>query len=135
MRPVGVGMRPSILLLFPILLAALLPAACVDPAAAADAPPPSPYERTCRAATECPGRKCVELSSNAQGLSGVCSARCTEDADCGSGAACFLFGEAGPSCLALCDGAQACGGGLTCTAIGTDGARACFVTAKPVPGA
>lgn len=117
-----------------ILLLASAPA-CIEVASAADPGPSPAFERSCRVPTECPGRKCIELGVNAQGLSGVCSARCADDADCGDGSACFQFDEAGPSCLSLCDERRACAGGLVCARVGSDGERACFVTAAGAPGA
>lgn len=85
------------------------------------------FERSCDLGSECPGRKCVQVEENEQGLPGVCSRACSSDLDCGSGAACFLLGEAGPSCLALCSATQPCEGGLACAVVGSAGERACFV--------
>jgi hypothetical protein len=85
------------------------------------------YERSCSEAETCPGRKCVQVGINAQELPGVCSRACSSDADCGNGAACFLLGEAGPSCLSLCSERDPCEGGLACVVVGAEGERACFV--------
>lgn len=85
------------------------------------------FERTCTEGESCPGRKCVQVGPNEQGVPGVCSRVCSADADCGPGAACFLLGDAGPSCLALCSEAAPCEGGLVCEVVGSGGEMACFV--------
>lgn len=92
---------------------------------------PPVYERVCDAAEDCPGRKCVRVGLNAQEVTGVCSRPCGADADCGGNAACFLLGDAGPSCLALCSDADPCEGGLACVVVGAAGERACFVSPPP----
>lgn len=85
------------------------------------------FERSCDEGNECPGRKCVQVGLNEQGLSGVCSRACSSDADCGSDGACFFLGDAGASCLARCSDTAPCEGGLVCTVVGRAGERACFV--------
>lgn len=91
---------------------------------------PPRFERTCSEGEACPGRKCVRVGPNEQEAAGVCSRACAADADCGSGAACFLLGDAGASCLALCSEAEPCEGGLACVVVGSAGEMACFVEAR-----
>ncbi|WP_373049033.1 hypothetical protein [Vulgatibacter sp.] len=90
------------------------------------------FERSCSTGEECPGRKCVQVGENQQGIAGICSKACSSDADCGADAACFLLGGAGASCLSLCSDTEPCEGGLACVVVGTGGERACFV--EPVAG-
>ena len=85
------------------------------------------YERSCLEGAECPGRKCVQVAYNRQGVMGICSAPCSSETDCGEGAACFLLGDAGASCLSLCGGNHGCESGLACVVVGSAGERACYV--------
>lgn len=88
---------------------------------------PPNFERSCSEGEECPGRRCVRVGPNQQGLPGVCSRACSGDVDCGKDAACFLLGDAGASCLALCSERNPCEGGLACVLVGSAGEMACFV--------
>lgn len=98
-----------------------------------EGPKPLPrFERSCEEGSECPGRKCVRVTLNEQGVNGICSRSCGSDADCGADAACFLLGDAGASCLARCSDTAPCEGGLVCTVVGRAGERACFV--EPISG-
>lgn len=104
----------------------LVLAACGDDGAV-ELPPR--YERSCEEAEECPGRKCVRVGPNVQGVAGICSRNCNADVDCGGDAACFLLGEAGNSCLARCSDDDPCAGGFACVVVGAAGEQACFVEA------
>lgn len=88
-----------------------------------------PFERPCRSAAECPGRKCVHLGANPQGWEGICSRRCASNGDCQEGGICFSLGKAGKSCLASCDSDASCAEGLACVPVGVFGETACFVRA------
>lgn len=90
-------------------------------------------EKNCRAAAECPGKKCIHLRENLQRLGGFCSRPCFSDEDCGEAGICFALGKAGPSCLAKCGHSVSersfppCPGHLSCVPVGAKGEKACFV--------
>lgn len=76
-------------------------------------------------APDCPGRVCNELPENASDWTGVCTANCRADRNCGPGAGCFSGEDDARVCLGLCAGPDDCAEGLECMDVG--GRSACFV--------
>ncbi len=96
------------------------------------------FEIACSAtsagAGACPGLVCLGLNANQQGKSGLCTARCQSQADCGDGGVCVALTD-GNICFSMCTSDADCGGGFVCVdevyqpgpQIEGDG-RACLVT-------
>lgn len=75
------------------------------------------YELDCSRPTveNCPGLVCIELNDNLQNKTGICSALCDEDADCGEGGRCIDFeGDVGKRCLSKCASDEECSNGFIC---------------------
>ena len=87
---------------------------------------PSDFQIECSGAEAhiCPGGRCLTLLDNPQGKSGICSARCNSDADCGNPGSICIELDVGGSCLALCD-SETCINGYHCISDGSLGV--CFV--------
>ena len=85
------------------------------------------YLDVCSTADGCAGLFCAPVPANAAGVTGVCSATCAAESQCGPGGNCVRAGEQ-QFCLANCDTDEDCGGTLTCQTLGTS--RLCYVAAE-----
>ncbi len=66
---------------------------------------------------DCAGVLCLGLPENGADLTGICSAFCRTDRNCGPDAGCFQLEEA-QLCLGLCETDDDCGGDLVCLPTG-----------------
>lgn len=79
----------------------------------------------------CAGYACLTLGDNAQGKTGLCSFRCSENADCGDGVCVTLQGVGG-ACLVPCSDNADCANGFVCVADPGGAGKACLV--EPAAG-
>lgn len=112
----------------------LLEAACTatsDRAAGESLDMPDAFTKECTLATAdaCPGRFCVSLKENLDNRTGLCTARCSADADCPSGACLAVKNEEIDAniCFRTCESNADCPNGLTCIEDADSKRKICFV--------
>lgn len=87
------------------------------------------FEKECSEKTveTCDGLVCLTLKPNKQNMTGICTARCSGDWDCGAGGKCVAMPDKSQLCVSVCQSAADCGGGFLCQTFFDDGTKACFI--------